>query len=428
MNYFLGTYFLFGLFLATYYDTWLIGIGVGSLALIAYYSTRWVMPDSDLYQYVLSAVGGVFMAQFIYQMHGMFEMHFFAFIGSALLITYQNWKLQIPLTLVVVVHHGTFGYLQYIGFDQVFFTQLDYMTLEVFIYHVSLAAVIFSLCGLWAYKFQKIREDLVHEVDERAALGQQLEDKNKDITDSILYAEKLQKATFPEEAGVRESFERFFVYSSQKNIVGGDFYWMHKDGDTTIIACADCTGHGVPGAFMTIIGINILNRMMLNRTWQSPDTALKILDQELNNAIGRKTSKMDDGMDISLCIINTAKRQVKFAGAMNPVILVSNGNAHTFRGSRYGLGAYIHTDEKVFDAVEFEYKKGDMLYMFTDGYLDQFGGPNTKKYTRRRFTKLLMEMSNQSADEQRRMLDDTLDSWRGSLPQTDDIMVLGIGL
>ena len=121
MNYFLGAYFLFGLFLSTYYDTWFIGIGVGSLSLIAYYSAKYALPNSTVYQYVLSAIAGVFMAQFIYQMHGMFEMHFFAFIGSALLISYHNWKLQIPLTLVVVVHHGTFGYLQYIGVDGVFF-------------------------------------------------------------------------------------------------------------------------------------------------------------------------------------------------------------------------------------------------------------------------------------------------------------------
>jgi len=161
MDYFLAGYFVVGLILAFYYDTWLIGIGVGAISLLAYYSTKWALPDLDTYQYVLSTVFGIFMAQFIYQMHGMFEMHFFAFIGSAILITYQNWKLQIPIALVVIVHHATFGYLQYIGYDQIFFTQLNYMTLQTFIIHGILATIIFFLCGLWAYNIKKISNNQI---------------------------------------------------------------------------------------------------------------------------------------------------------------------------------------------------------------------------------------------------------------------------
>src|SRR5437763_17151701 len=142
MNYFLVLFFLAGLVLAVFYDTWLIAMGVGGLSLVAYYSAKFFVPNSNLYQYVLSVVVGIFMAQFIYQMHGMFEMHFFAFIGSAMLITYQNWKLQIPITLVVVIHHAVFGYLQFIGVNEIYFTQLDYMTLQTFMIHALLAAVI----------------------------------------------------------------------------------------------------------------------------------------------------------------------------------------------------------------------------------------------------------------------------------------------
>lgn len=159
INYFLFSFFLVGLVLAFFYDTWQIGIGVGSLLLIAYYSAKIALPQSNFYQYVLSIVLGVFMAQFIYQMHGMFEMHFVAFIASAILITYQNWKLQIPLVLIVAIHHGLFGYLQYtLGFENVFFTQLDFMTLQTFIIHMILASAIFSICGLWAYQFKKYSE------------------------------------------------------------------------------------------------------------------------------------------------------------------------------------------------------------------------------------------------------------------------------
>jgi two-component system sensor histidine kinase/response regulator len=158
MNYFLIGFFLVGLALAFFYDTWLISIGVGGLSLLAYYSAKIALPDSSLYQYVLSVVLGFFMAQFIYQMHGLFEMHFFAFIGSAILITYQKWKLQIPLVIVVVVHHASLGYLQDIGFSKVYFTQLDYFTLQTFIIHVLLAALVFFICGLWAYQLKKYNE------------------------------------------------------------------------------------------------------------------------------------------------------------------------------------------------------------------------------------------------------------------------------
>jgi len=155
MNYFLLAFFVGGLILAPFYDTWTVAIGVGSLSLLAYYSTKLALPNSTLYQYVVSAVLAVFMAQYIYEMHGLFEMHFVAFIASAMLITYQNWKLQIPLTLLVVVHHASFAYLQYAGYSKIYFTQVDYMSLQTFIIHVILAATIFFICGLWAYQIKK---------------------------------------------------------------------------------------------------------------------------------------------------------------------------------------------------------------------------------------------------------------------------------
>jgi hypothetical protein len=158
MNYFMAGFFLTGLVFAFFYDTWLIAIGVGGLSLLAYYSVKAALPDSSLYQYVLSVVIAIFMAQFIYQMHGLFEMHFFAFIGSAILITYQKWKLQIPLTVVVVIHHATLGYLTDIGISKLYFTQLDFFTLQTFIIHVLLAALVFFICGLWAYQLKKYNE------------------------------------------------------------------------------------------------------------------------------------------------------------------------------------------------------------------------------------------------------------------------------
>jgi two-component system sensor histidine kinase/response regulator len=155
MNFFLPAYFVAGLVFALYYDTWLMAIAVGGISIVAYYSVKFALPRSNLYQYVLSAVLGVFMAQYIYQMHGMFEMHFFAFIGSAILITYQNWKLQIPIMAVVSVHHITFAYLQNIGYEGVFFTQLDYLDAQTLAIHIILAGVIFFVCGLWGFQLQR---------------------------------------------------------------------------------------------------------------------------------------------------------------------------------------------------------------------------------------------------------------------------------
>lgn len=187
MNYFLAVFFLGGLALAGFYDTWNVAIGVGGLSLLAYYSAKFALPESSLYQYILGAVLGIFMAQYIYQMHGLFEMHFIAFIGSAILITYQNWKLQIPLTIVVVIHHAVFGYLQFSGYDKVYFTQLDYMTLQTFIIHVILAAGIFMICGLWAYNFKKYSELYIEQsfeigkLEEERIKQQALKDLNETL-------------------------------------------------------------------------------------------------------------------------------------------------------------------------------------------------------------------------------------------------------
>ncbi len=172
MNYFLIGFFLIGLAVASFYGTWLIAFGVGGLSLLAYYCAKIALPSSDLYQYVLSVVLAIFMAQYIYQMHGLFEMHFFAFIGSAILITYQNWKLQIPLVLLVVLHHGTLGYLQNQGFEKVYFTQLGSLDLQTFIIHVLLAAIIFFTCGLWSYQLKKYSEIQIRQIMEMGRLKQ----------------------------------------------------------------------------------------------------------------------------------------------------------------------------------------------------------------------------------------------------------------
>jgi two-component system sensor histidine kinase/response regulator len=184
INYFLVAFFISGLFLAQFYDTWNIAIGVGGLTLLAYYSIMWLMPGSTLYQYVLSVCLGIFMAQFIYQMHGMFEMHFFAYIGSAILITYQNWRLQIPMLIFVVLHHMGLNYLQSVGYGGVYFTTFDYLETQTIIFHIVLTAVIFFVCGLWGHhlrKYNGTQLSMLSYIQEKKRYQETLENLNSEL-------------------------------------------------------------------------------------------------------------------------------------------------------------------------------------------------------------------------------------------------------
>lgn len=185
-------YFFCGLFLATYYDTYLIAIGVGGISLVLYFSVKALLPNSTFYQYVLSGILAIFSAQFIYQMHGLFEMHFFVFVGSTLLITYQNWRIQLPLLIIVVIHHASFAYLQYLGNKEIFFTQLDYMDLQAFIFHGALAAVIVGICAYWAY-------DLEQKTIAQITGKLSLESKLKSINASIEFAGAISSGNLQEE-------------------------------------------------------------------------------------------------------------------------------------------------------------------------------------------------------------------------------------
>ncbi len=206
MNYFIPGFFLSGLVFAVIYDTWLMAVGVGGLCVGAYYSAKIALPNSNLYQYVLSVVLGIFMAQYIYQMHGLFEMHFFAFIGSALLITYQNWKLQLPMLLFVVLHHAVLGYLQDVGFDKLYFTQLDYFELQTFIIHLVLAASIFFICGLWAYQFKKSGELHILQTIEMARLKKE----------ALIAAERIKNEEALEKAYVAAEHARLEAENANK--------------------------------------------------------------------------------------------------------------------------------------------------------------------------------------------------------------------
>jgi hypothetical protein len=191
---FLALYFLTGIALAFFYDTWLIAFVSGGACLLAYFIAKKMFPGTNIYHYVASAALGVFMGQYIYQMHGLFEMHFFAFIGSALMITYQDWKAQIPVALVVVSHHALFGYLQYESYladavNTIYFTQLDYMDLQTFIIHGILATVVFFICGLWAYEMNKRTQETIENSKNIFAVAQMNESVSKNLEYAIMLSD-----------------------------------------------------------------------------------------------------------------------------------------------------------------------------------------------------------------------------------------------
>ncbi|MEM9829274.1 MAG: GAF domain-containing protein [Bacteroidota bacterium] len=214
----LACYFVFGLGIAWFYDTWIIALTVGPLAIGMYATAKWFFPKKVLNHYVAGCTFTVFMAQFIYQMHGLFEMHFFAYIGAILLIVYQNWKVFIPITLLIVIHHSVFAYLQYIGYEEVYFTQLDYMTLSTFFFHAGLTAVIIGLCALWAFDFRKhtkeslldslkIQDQLIHS-EQNVAFATEIANGNLDAEKSYEESDKLGRALISMQEKLKDAQQR----------------------------------------------------------------------------------------------------------------------------------------------------------------------------------------------------------------------------
>ena len=203
MNYFLISFFAIGLILAPFYGTWLLAVGSGSGCLAAYYFTRFAFRKSNLYQYVLSIVYGLFMAQYIYQMHGMFEMHFFAFIASIILITYQNYKLQIPLVIFVLIHHIGLGYLQNAGVEGVYFSQLNTLELQTIIIHILLAAIIFFTCGLWAFQLNKYSKIQLEQIVQMEKM-----ERDAQLHEERIFSEKALKVAYENAEKAREDADK----------------------------------------------------------------------------------------------------------------------------------------------------------------------------------------------------------------------------
>ncbi|MBI1288629.1 MAG: PAS domain S-box protein [Flavobacteriales bacterium] len=275
------------------------------------------------------------------------------------------------------------------------------------------------------YELKRTLGELEQRVDERTA---SLAQKNQEITDSIRYAERLVRSVQPDERLFERHFQEHFIFNRPLNIIGGDFYWLHKSRKQIMLACADCTGHGVPGAFMSLLGSDLLNHIVVNQEWRHPSLVLELLDTELENRFKNGTELVNDGMDVAFCTIDTKENRLQFSGAMNPVVIVGKQGVRVLKGSRYSLGAYISSASKSFETHEVEFEKGDMLYLFSDGFQDQFGGPNDKRFMVKQLKELFEQIHQLPTEEQLDAVTRSFESWKGDNEQIDDVLVMGVRL
>ncbi len=301
-------------------------------------------------------------------------------------------------------------------------------------YITTVISVLIVLIVVVKWREKSLRESnmkLEETVKQRTATviaqKEEIEEKNRDIQDSIDYASRIQQAILSDKELQYDHVQEMFVLYIPKDVVSGDFYWINESSDSLIVAAADCTGHGVPGAFMSFIGASGLRRTVIDKEKERPDEVLNSLNQFVSTTLQQKQPDdiIKDGMDITICRIH--KNGFQFAGAQNPIYKVSNGELDEINGDKQPIG-HMDVESKPFTVHDFERKSGDMVYMFSDGYADQFGGPRDKKFMYKQFKELLVEISNLNAGEQEEKLKHAFLQWRGTTEQVDDVLVIGLRL
>lgn len=264
--------------------------------------------------------------------------------------------------------------------------------------------------------------------------SRQLEERNRDVTDSINYARRIQFAVLPSTESISRALPLSFIYYVPKDIVSGDFYWFHEiDRDRSILVCADCTGHGVPGALMTVIGSNLLHRVVVEDRIHEPERILSEMDKRVLQTLKQQKERegsVNDGMDMTVLLLDRATLCVKGASAKRPVLFLRNKEMKEIKASKFSIGG-MREGEKQFTGFSLECQEDDMIYLFTDGFPDQFGGEaygkkGGKKYSSKRFRELIQKIHMKSLDEQKRLLSEEFERWKGSLEQVDDVCVIGI--
>lgn len=306
------------------------------------------------------------------------------------------------------------------------------------IIYSAIASVLGIICLFFIYLFRKKRKDNKILLDKNEAIAaqkqhiekqhQELELKNTEITDSINYARRIQASVIPSDSLLKKIIPNSFVYFMPKDIVSGDFYWLSEVNQKIYFAIADCTGHGVPGAMMSMLGSSLLDKIISNEQHQFPTDILKELHKEivytLNENVEQRDSK--DGMDIALIMIDKLKSKVYFSGAGRPAYLIYNNELQILKGDKYSIGGIIDTETATFLQHEIEIKAGMQIYLFSDGVPDQFGGEQKKKLMTKNLQKLLLQISKKPIAEQSSAFKLEFERWKENTEQTDDVCLAGI--
>lgn len=254
-----------------------------------------------------------------------------------------------------------------------------------------------------------------------------IEHKHQEIIDSVNYAKRIQEAILPDRTEIQDQLPESFILFKPRDIVSGDFFWFsHQDGKS-LLAAVDCTGHGVPGAFMSMIGNTLLNEIVNEKKITDPGTILHRLNEEVNRALKqtRQDSESRDGMDVAICSFDFTKMELQYAGANRPLYYVKNGILEEFKADKFPIGGLDYDVPKKFNTRTFQLQKGDVIYTSTDGFADQFS-PDDKKLMTKRFKELLVSIYERPIEEQRSFLDKYIEEWKSGTEQTDDILVIGV--
>ncbi len=267
-------------------------------------------------------------------------------------------------------------------------------------------------------------QELTKEKNKSEQQLSQIEKLYADLKSSISYAKRLQDSILPSPSTIKKLFPNHFILFMPKDVVSGDFYWVQDQGNKTLFAAADCTGHGVPGAFMSLVAHNALNHV--TKVYTKPGQILNQVNRIASTVFhSDEDDKIKDGMDIALCSLDQKTLILEFSGAQNPIYIIRQGELIILQGEKRSIG--IESKEhRLFASHTFQCQDGDMIYLFSDGYADQFGGPNNKKFMRKRMKEMLTEVAIENCDAQKEKIQDIILAWKGEEEQTDDILLVGI--
>lgn len=321
----------------------------------------------------------------------------------------------------------------------------EHLDNEAFNFHAKYAKYISLLCTflivfetqyLWAKFTQLQLKKIMQQKEEIEKQNKKIELQNRDLRDSIKYAGKIQSALLPSEAKLDRLLNHHFLYFKPRDIVSGDFYWVDEYDGKTIVAVADCTGHGVPGAFVSVLGISFLNDIVqkasINKIKINPAMILDDLREKMAGALTKSESeeRTYDGMDISVCIIDKIQKVVEYSGAMHPLYFVRKtadniNKLEQFRTDIQSI-SMLQSAKHNYKSVNIDLNNGDMIYLLSDGYADQFGGKTGKKFLSKNLKLFLEKIAHETLEKQQILLQEKINKWKGDRRQIDDILILGI--